>query len=235
MSKIKRLLNGKNDYEYDVLVATQPNSSYAESYRKIPINLKYINVDKEPKVIQVSSALPGEYKTTISANLAAVYSEQGANVVLLDCDLRKPKLHRACKVVNDVGLTNFLADKIPFSELVKKTQYGFDVITAGEQVPYPHVILNSQKFNDLMKELRKKYDYIIVDSPPVLLVTDSLILSDKVDTVLFVINQVVSKKSDTKEALRIMNEAEAKIGGIILSRVEESTMRYTHYGKYKYY
>src|SRR5690606_9191077 len=104
-------------------------------------------------------------------------------------------------------------------ELIKNTEYGYDVITSGESVPYPHVVLNSEKFKQLIEDLRKKYDYVIIDSPPVLLVTDSLILSDKVDATLFVVNQKIAKKSDVKESLRLLEESGAKVAGIIMSNV----------------
>ena len=232
MKSLNELFKKGNDKHYDVLVATKPNSAYAESFRKIPINLKYAYVDNEPRVIQISSSLPGEYKTTTSVNLAAVYHELGEKVIVVDCDLRRPKIHRAAKVLNDVGLTNFLVDQITEDELIKKSEYGFDVITSGESVPYPHVILSSEKFKNLIKNLREKYDYIIIDSPPVLLVTDSLILSDIVDATLFVLNQKIAKKSDVKEALRLLEHANAKVAGIILSNVEKKYMNYTSYGKY---
>lgn len=235
MSKIKKLndiFKKTNDKHYDVLVATQPNSLYAESFRKIPINLKYVDVDNEPKVIQISSALPGEYKTTTSINLAAAYHELGEKVIIIDCDLRRPKIHRATKVLNDVGLTNYLADQITEKELIKQSEYGFDVITSGESVPYPHVILASDKFKKLVMKLREEYDYIIIDSPPVLLVTDSLVISGSVDATLFVLNQKVARKNEVKEALRLLEEANAKVAGIVLSNVDKRCINYSRYGEY---
>lgn len=232
MSRLKDIFGKKNNQNYEIHVITDPKSSYAESFRKIPINLRYFNVDEEPRVIQISSSLPGEYKTTTSANLAAVYKENGHKVVLVDCDLRKPKVHRATKLLNDVGLTNYLVDKISYEELIHTSEYGFDVITAGEAVPYPHVVLNSKKFVDLLEKLKENYEYVIVDSPPVLLVTDSLILSEKVDTTLFVINQKIAKKSAVKEALQLLDQSKARVSGIILSNVKNNLQNYTYYGKY---
>lgn len=232
VSKLFNIFKKKNDQHYEITVATHPNSTYAESFRKIPINLKYMNVDKEPRVIQISSSIPGEYKTTTSANLAAVYQEAGYKVVLIDCDLRRPKVHRATKLLNDDGLTNYLVDKISFEELLKKSEYGFDVVTSGESVPYPHVVLSSEKFKDLINKLRGIYDYVIVDSPPVLLVTDSLILSEYVDATLFVLNQKVAKKKEVKEALLLMEKSGAKVSGIILSNVDRRSSNYNYYGKY---
>lgn len=232
MNRLFNIFKRKPNNTYEILVSTKPSSSHAESYRKIPLNLRYFNVDNEPRVIQISSSLPGEYKTTTSVNLAAVYSEAGYKAVLVDCDLRRPKVHRATNLLNDVGLTNYLVDKINYDELIKKSEFGFDVITSGELVPYPHVVLNSNKFKELLAKLRNEYDYVIIDSPPVLLVTDSLILSEKVDTTLFIINQKVAKKVDIKEALTLLEQSRAKVSGIILSNVSKKYINYSHYGKY---
>ena len=231
-SKIFSSLKNKNNDSYDIAVKTRPNSPYSEAFRKIPINLRYVNVDQEPKVIQITSSLPGEYKTTTSSNLAAVYDELGYKVILIDCDLRRPKVHRATKLLNDVGLTNYLVDKISYEELIVKSEYGFDVITSGEQVPYPHVVLSSERFKELLTKLELEYDYIIIDSPPVLAATDSLILSEVVDSTLFVINQKVAKKSEVKEALHLLNEAKADIAGIVLSNTDKKLFGYGKYGKY---
>lgn len=233
MSKLKRMLKKeKHKSNYEVTVATNPESSYAESFRKIPIDLKFAYVDKEPRIIQITSSLAGEHKTTTAANLAAVYVELGYKVIVVDCDLRRPKIHRIANVLNDDGLTNYLIDKISFQDLIKKSIYNFDVITAGESVPFPHVALRSEKFKALIEQLRNEYDYIIIDTPPTLLVTDSLIISEVVDTTLFVINQRNTKKSDVKEAIQLLKESNANLSGIILSNVNKRITNYSKYEKY---
>lgn len=233
MSKLKRMLKkDKHKSNYEVTVATNPESSYAESFRKIPIDLKFAYVDKEPRIIQITSSLAGEHKTTTAANLAAVYVELGYKVIVVDCDLRRPKFHRIANVLNDDGLTNYLIDKISFQDLIKKSIYNFDVITAGESVPFPHVALRSEKFKALIEQLRNEYDYIIIDTPPTLLVTDSLIISEVVDTTLFVINQRNTKKSDVKEAIQLLKESNANLSGIILSNVNKRITNYSKYEKY---
>ena len=116
--------------------------------------------------------------------------------------------------------------------MIKQSEYGFDVITSGESVPYPHVILASDKFKKLVMKLREEYDYIIIDSPPVLLVTDSLVISGSVDATLFVLNQKVARKNEVKEALRLLEEANAKVAGIVLSNVDKRYFNYSRYGEY---
>lgn len=232
MNKFKKILKKEKEYVYRIAVKDFPNSNYAESFRKIPLNLKYINVDNEPKVIQITSSNASEHKTSTSLNLAAVYSELGKKVLLIDCDLRRPKVHRAFNIVNLEGLSNYLVGSIEFENLVVKTEYGFDFIPAGESVPFPHVVLRSEKFRNLIELLREKYDYIIIDTPPVLLVTDSLIISGLVDATVFVINQKTSLKTEVKESLGLLKDSNAKIAGVILSNVDK---RISSYGNYKGY
>lgn len=225
-------MKAKN-HPYEVGVATRPESGYAESFRKLPLDIRLSSVDKEPKVIQIVSSLAGEHKTSTAVNLAAVYVELGYKVLVIDCDLRRPKVHRVCELINDNGLTSYLVNKCDYQSLIKHTQYHFDVINAGEKVPYPHVILRSEKFRQLMEQLRQDYDYIIVDTPPVLMVTDSLIISDCTDTCLFVINQKTSTKSETKEAIRLLKDAKVAIAGAVFSNVSKRITRYYNsYDKY---
>ena len=240
-NKLLSLTKKKSEFEYEITVATKPNSAYSESFRKIPLDLKFSSIDKEPRVIQVTSSISGEHKTTTATNLAAVYVELGHKVLLVDCDLRKPKVHRAVEILNDNGLTSYLIGKIDHDQLIKKSKYNFDVINAGEIVSFPHVILRSEKFKSLISELRNEYEYIILDCPPVLLVTDSLIISEISDTVLFVINQQATSKNETKEAVQLLREANAKIAGIIMSNVNSKMSNFgKRYGyryryKYRYY
>jgi len=234
MSKLTRLFKTKNGESNYIVVATDPDSSYAESFRKIPINLKYSRIDNEPRVIQVTSALAGEHKTTSAANISAVYHELGHSVVLVDCDLRKPRVHRITSLVNTSGLTEHLIGNVTYQNLIKRCKYGFDVINAGETVPFPHVILRSEKFKALIDKLRQEYEYVIIDCPPVLLVTDSLIIGEICDASIFVINQRNTKKSTTKEAVRIMKESKLTIAGIILSNTSKKVRRYGKYYSYRY-
>jgi len=229
MIKTKSKTNDNNT----VFVATKPNSFYAESFRKIPINLKYSKIDNEPRVIQITSSLAGEHKTTSAANIAAVYSELGHKVILVDCDLRKPRIHRITGLVNTDGLTDYLIDNIDYDTLIKHCKYDFDVINAGDTVPFPHVVLRSEKFKNLIRKLRQSYEYIILDSPPLLLVTDSLIIGEICDTSIFVINQKLTKKSATKEAIRMLRESNIPIAGIILSNASKRVLKYDNYDTYK--
>lgn len=207
----------KKKRNLDIIFLSQPVSLYAEAYRKIPINLEFSNLDKEQKLIHLTSAVPGENKTTTAINLAAAYAELNKKVLIIDLDLRRPKVHRYFNLPNDSGLTNYLVNQLDFDELINKTEHGIDVINSGPEVPAPHVILRSEKLQKLLENLREKYDHIIIDSPPVLLVTDSLIIAKKVDTTLFIVNQTLSKKQEVKASIRLLRENNANISGIIIT------------------
>lgn len=207
----------KKKRNLEIIFLTQPNSFYAEAYRKVPINLEFSNLDRKIQIIHLTSAVPGENKTTTAINLAAAYAELNKNVLIIDLDLRRPKVHRYFNLPNDSGLTNYLVDQLDFKDLINRTDYGIDVINSGPEVPAPHVILRSAKLQGLFDDLRTMYDYIIIDSPPTLLVTDSLIITNKVDTTLFIVNQTLSKKQEVKSAIRLLRENNANISGIIVT------------------
>lgn len=234
MNRLNKLFKNKLTYKDSIIVATQPDSVYAESFRKIPINIKYSRIDDEPRVIQITSSLSGEHKSTSAANIAAVYHELERKVIIVDCDLRKPSIHRIFGFVNTDGLTDYLIENVDFNHLVKKTQFGIDVINAGNPVPYPHVALRSDKFKNLIAQLRETYDYVILDSPPLLLVTDSLIIGEICDTAVFVINQRTTKKNAAKEAIRLLRESNIPIAGILLSNTSRRIRRAGKYFAYKY-
>lgn len=235
MSKLNRLFrNHKFSHKDSIIVATQPESVYAESFRKIPINIKYSRVDDEPRVIQITSSLSGEHKSTSAANIAAVYRELGHKVILVDCDLRKPSIHRITGLVNTDGLTDYLVGNTDYANLIKQTRFEIDVINAGNPVPFPHVALRSEKFKNLIAKLRESYEYVIVDSPPLLLVTDSLIIGEICDTAVFVINQRTTKKNAAKEAIRLLRESNIPIAGIVLSNTAKRIRRISKYYSYKY-
>lgn len=202
---------------YDIVFFSRPNSVFAEAYRKIPVNLEYANVDKKIKIIHITSAMPGENKTTIAINLAATYAELNKKVILIDLDLRRPKIHRYFKVPNDHGLSSYLIDQLEYEQLIVGTEHGIDLITSGPKVPSPHVVLRSEKFQKLLEKLSEEYDYIIIDSPPVLLVTDSSILTKYVDATLFVVNEKISRKNEVLSSIRLLKENNANIAGIIVT------------------
>ena len=179
---------GKSDAE--VYVSRQPRSPVSESFRSLRTNLEFSSVDKPLRTILVTGAEAGDGKTTISTNLAAIFAQGGKRVLLLDADLRRPRLHRFLGIQNRLGLTDLFRDGLDveavtyqWSDSNSKTM---SVITSGSLPPNPAELLGSHKMDSILAELSSRADVVIIDSPPSL-VADAQLLAAKVDCVLLVV------------------------------------------------
>lgn len=204
-------------FEYRNVVIEDPNSPESEAYRKLELNIRMSNLDKPLKVIQTTSATPQDGKTTTAINLAAVYAEKGKKVLIIDFDLRRPKIHRAFHKSNDVGVYDFVVDDKDVHDLIIHDESGIDLLISGNRISYPHIILQSQKVVNLIDNLRAEYDFIVVDSPPVLSVTDALIISKIVDGVIYVAAYNQTRKDNAKMGLEQLKENGANIIGAVLA------------------
>lgn len=220
-------------FEYKNVVIETPNSPQAEAYRKLELNIRINSIDKPYRVIQITSATPEDGKTTTAINLASVYAEQGKKVIVLDFDLRRPKIHRAFHKINDIGLYDYIVNDKPVEELIIKDESKVDILLTGNSLSAPHVILQSKKIKDLVTKLRDEYDYIVVDSPPVLTVTDALIISEFVDAVVYIVSYKKTKKEQAKLALRQLKENNANVVGAVLSNID--VKKSNNYYNYYYY
>ena len=220
-------------FEYRNVVIEDPNSPEAEAYRKLELNVRMSNLDKPCQVIQSTSATPQDGKTTTAINLAAVYAEKGKKVIILDFDLRRPKIQRAFHKSNDIGLYNYIVDDKEFHELILHDASGIDLLLTGNKLTYPHIVLQSNKVLSMVEKLRQEYDYIVIDTPPVLSVTDALIISKYVDGVIYVAAYNQTKKEDAKAGLDQLQQNGANIIGGVLANID---VRKAHgvYG-YQYY
>jgi capsular exopolysaccharide synthesis family protein len=207
-------------FEYKNVVIETPNSPQAEAYRKLELNIRMNNIDKPYQVIQITSATPEDGKTTTAINLAAVYAEKGKKVIVLDFDLRRPKIHRAFHKTNDIGFYDFIAQEKPVEDLIIKDESKIDLLLSGNRLNTPHVIFQSHKVNDLIEKLRAEYDYIIIDSPPVLTVTDPMVISSLVDGVVYVVAYNKTRKDHAKLGLKQLKENKANVIGAVLSNID---------------
>ncbi len=207
-------------FEYRNVVMEDPNSPEAEAYRKLELNVRMSSIDKEVKVIQSTSATPQDGKTTTAINLAGVYAEKGKKVIILDFDLRRPKIHRAFHKSNEIGLYDYFADDKDYHDLIVNDDSGIDLILTGQKLSYPHIVLQSKKAMELVNQLRNEYDYIIIDTPPVLSVTDPLLISKYVDGVIFVAAYNQTKKDDSKAAVEQLKQNGANILGGVLANID---------------
>jgi capsular exopolysaccharide synthesis family protein len=218
-------------FEYKNVVIETPNSPQAEAYRKLELNIRMNSIDNPYRVIQITSATPEDGKTTTAINLAAVYAEKGLKVIILDFDLRRPKIHRAFHKINDIGFYDFIVNEKPIEELIIKDDSKIDLLLTGNMLTAPHVILQSKKVADLIEKLRKEYDYIVIDSPPVLTVTDALVTSSLADGVVYIASYKKTKKDQAKHGLKQLEENGANVIGAVLSNVDAKKSN----GYYNYY
>ena len=206
------------------------SSRAAEGYRRLRTNLAFVRVDEPPRCILVTSPGPGEGKTTTSMNLAAALAEDGNRVVLVDADLRRPSIARRLGLTGAVGLTSFLRGDGVISDFVQAGPvHGLDVLVAGALPPNPAELLGSQRAKDGIEALQSSYDFVIVDTPPVLPVADAAILSQYTDGALVVVRAGRTRSQDLTTAFSSLRTAQASILGIVLNDVSAHDSRYVYY------
>ena len=200
-----------------LILEKQPKSIEAESYRILRTNIMYSSFDKEIKIILVTSAEPGEGKSITSGNLALAFAHDEKKVILIDCDLRRPSLHKKFRISNNKGLSDAIINKDKLSDFIQKWTEYLDVLTAGKVPPNPSEMLGSKAMSNLLDELSNIYDVIILDSPPVLAVTDAQILSTKIDGTILVIRGEKTKKDTVLAAKEVLTKVNANILGTVLN------------------
>lgn len=199
------------------VVKKYPKSIPAESYRNLRTSLEYSSIDKQIKTLVITSAEPGEGKSTVSGNLSFALAQSGKKVVLIDCDLRKPSIHKKFKISNLTGLTNYLIHKNDLDKVIQNIEKNFDLITSGPIPPNPAEVVGSKSMEDLIKKLEENYDYIILDTPPVRAVTDAAILAGKADGTVLVIKADQTKKASLVQGYKELQKVKANVLGTVLN------------------
>lgn len=200
----------------------KPKSLSAEAYRSLRTSIKFSSVDKPIKTIVITSALIGEGKSTVAGNLAYTLNQDGAKVLVIDCDLRKPSMHCNFSVSNEEGLTDVLAGSSDLKSVIKKIEGSLFLITAGTTSPNPAEILGSKAMEDLIKELYVDFDYIILDTPSVLPISDTLLLAAKADATLIVVKAKKTKEKMVKESYVQLVDVGANVIGTVLNESDKS-------------
>ncbi len=209
------------------------SSIYSEAYQTIQVNIDLSSIDKPVKVFAVTSPNPGEGKTTTACNLANLYAKQGKKVIIIDLDLRRSDVHRVLGVENRNGIVDYCSKKATLEEVIK-TRDNLDIITAGKATIFPNVVLQSKMLENLISQFRDKYDYIILDTPPVLLVSDVLLLGQIVDGVINVASIGFTKKAEVMKSVRLLKDTNINILGIVVThdKLKKSYYYYRyHYGQ----
>ena len=229
----KKILKKSREEDYTYLVAKeQPLSYVTENLQKTILNLEFANVDGNYKVIQFTSTVQGEGKTTLASNLAYLLAERGKKVIVLDLDLRRPKFHHVTGVPNDNGLNDYLLGEKDLNEIIRGTNgLNFDYIVTGKETTAINNALTSNKLKDLIAKLREDYDYVLLDTPPTHVVSDSYYIAKMVDGIIYVIAQNIAKKQDLKLAFNELKKTNTPIIGAIMSQVKlKTTEKYYYYG-----
>jgi capsular exopolysaccharide synthesis family protein len=221
-------------FEYKNVVIESPNSMEAEAYRKLELNISISSLDRKMQVIQCTSATPEDGKTTTTINLAAVFAEKGKKVIVLDFDLRRPKIHRAFHKVNDGGFYEYITNHVDYHDLIIHDETNVDLLLSGKHISYPHIVLESSLTAQLIDSLRKEYDYIVIDTPPVLSVTDPVVVSKLADGVVYVVAYNKTKKDDAKEGLKILRLNNANVIGGVLANIDFRKSKGYHGYSYHY-
>ncbi|WP_291652611.1 CpsD/CapB family tyrosine-protein kinase [Clostridium sp.] len=209
-----------------LIVEKNPKSVISESFRTLRTNLQYSSLDNQYKVIVITSPNQGEGKTTIASNLALTLAQEESKVVLIDCDLRKPSIHRRFKISNSTGLSDVLLDEEEFVIASNQHEKNMTILTSGHIPPNPAEVLASDKMSKLLDCLRKKFDYIILDTPPLLFVTDPQILSIKADGTILVLRAGKTKKKEVKDSFELLRKVNVNIIGAVLNAVDNNENKY---------
>lgn len=212
--------------------------SVKEAYKLARTNILFSLADEGCKYIAITSAYPSEGKTTTAANIALSFVQMGKRILLIDGDMRKSQVQNIFCVDNQVGLSNVLGGFAESEEAIKKLESGLHIMTAGHIPPNPVELLASKRMEKLLKDLGECYDYVFIDTPPVNVVTDAIVLSEKISGVVVVTKEGQSRHQELEETLRKLNFAKAKILGLILTSASTKSGKYgkySKYGKYKGY
>lgn len=200
-----------------MLINKETSCSTAESYRKLRTNIKYLFKDKSLKKVLVTSTEKGEGKSTIASNLACIFAKDSKKILIIDCDLRSPSIHEIFEVSNEIGFSDVIIDITKLEESIINYYEYLDILPSGKIPKNPSELLGSTNMDILLEKLSESYDLIIIDSTPLLSVTDAQIISTKVDGTLLVINANKVSKENVLISKSILEKLNSKILGAVLN------------------
>lgn len=227
----------EGDPDNAILTATKPMSHTAESYRSLRTSVEFLALEKRMQTIQITSAQPGEGKTTTVVNLAVAFSQAGESVVAVDCDLRRPRLHEFFGLDRHVGFTSVLLHEAQLDDVLRATPEfpNLSILSAGPLAPNPSELLGSEGFAEIIRKLAADYSVVLLDSPPVLPVTDAVVLSRVADATIVVTCSGISSKRRVQRAISSLRQVSAPLVGTVLgSAPHEIAYGYVDYGYVAY-
>lgn len=220
----------KDAAAHPLIVQADPHSPRAEAFRTLRTNLQFIDAAERPKAMVFTSSLPGEGKTTTTANLALTLAASGSSVCLIEGDLRRPRLLEYMGMEGAVGLTSVLIGEVELEDVLQHFGESLTVIGSGPIPPNPSELLGSGAMASVLQQLAERFDYIIIDAPPLLPVTDAAVLSKLVDGTILVVGSKVIKREHLSRALMMLDNVDAHILGVVLNRLpNKNADAYSYY------
>lgn len=235
LGRVPRFELKKGQDKPELIVLNSPTSPQAESIKLVATNINY-SITPEPKVIEITSPGPSEGKTLTAANLAISYAQNGIKTLLLDLDMRKPRVEKVLGLERfNIGIVNHILKDVPVERIIQNYMENLDVIPVGPIPPNPSSLLTSKKFVDLFNKLKEQYEKIIIDLPPVLSAADALIISKYTDGLVLVVRAGGTLKHSLKIALENIKTSSANLLGLVINDINEKSSNYYYYYYYYYY
>ena len=233
---LKRRDAGQDDetkqIEARLVTHYRPKSPLSEAYRTLRTNIQFSKTDEQVKTILVTSSAPKEGKSTTVANLAITMAQMGLRTVLIDTDLRRPVIHKLFNLDRRIGITNVLVGNTSLEEAIQQTSIdNLNILTCGTLPPNPSELLGSDRMKEHLRELKNRFDIILLDSPPVIAVTDAAVLAPLVDGVLLVVNSGGTQREALIRASELLAHVDARVLGVLLNNIQVNQV----YGSYYYY
>lgn len=217
----------------ELVIINKPKSTISEDIRTLKTNLEFSLSTNNEKVVMLTSSNPSEGKSFVSSNLAACISQSDKKVLLLDADLRLGRLHKIFNLHNKKGLSNLIlnyTEETRYEEYIQKTDVkGVFMISRGIIPPNPSELLSSEKFKHILTDLKKIFDYIIVDTTPINGLSDALVLTKLVDKVIIVCKYGKTDMTDLEDCKKMLQNADAKIAGVVINSMPKSKNKYGYY------
>ena len=229
---------GQDEKGAGLVAYTEPKSAAAEAYRALRTNIQFASPDKPVRAMLATSTRPDDGKSTTIANLAITFAASGSPTVLVDADLRRPHLHKIFGLSNDTGLTTWVSEvarvgadaatvPVPLQDTMVSN---LKVLTSGPVPPNPAEILASQRVAELLSLLKETADYVLIDTPPIIAVTDAAVLAPRVDGVLLVINAGKTRRDLAVKARDMLRQVNATLLGVVLNNASIDKSAYEYYG-----
>jgi capsular exopolysaccharide synthesis family protein len=220
----------------ELAVHERPLSGIAEAARSIRTNILFMSPDRPYRKLLVTSAAPSEGKTTIACGIAIALAQSGQRVCIIDCDFRRPRLHRIFDRIGDSGATNVIVGAATIDEVAQPTIVpNLWSVPAGAIPPNPADLLHSDRFKKMISDLSERFDRVIIDSAPLVAVTDSAIISRIVDGTVFVVRAFKTNKHLSAQGLRVLRDVDARVLGGVLNAVNLNRQEYSYYYHYQYH